>query len=301
MENTNNTAQPKKNNSWLYLLTIGLLLILNIVQFFQSRNQKTDLTDLSEKLVETTDAKTVLEQEYNLSLARLDDLIGQNAKLDSMINQKDSELAKTKNRIAEILSKQNASKQELAEAEELITKLNGRIVTYEKEIITLKKENYQLKIQKDSILDNNEVLVKKVEIAKVLNASNLHLVAIKQNKKGTKENQTSKASKADLLRLTFDIDRNYLAEGGSNDLYIRMIAPNGALLSNETFGSGSFVLNEGSPMQYSISKTVKLEPGKPLNGVSVDWWQDDPYLKGHYNVEIFHRGYVIGIGDVYLK
>lgn len=301
MENTNNTVQTKKNNKWLYWFVIIILLILNVVQSFMSRNHKQDINLLTYKVQETNEAKALLEEEYKLSLTRLDDLIGKNANLDNQLNQKDSELARTKARIQEILTKHNANAEELTEAKDLIIKLNTRIINYEKEIISLNKENFNLKLQKDSILDNNEDLIKKVEIAKVLNASNIRLVPIKQNKKGTKENLTAKASKVDLLRLTFDIDRNYLAEGGSNDLYIRLIAPNGELLMNETFGSGSFVLNEGSKMQYSISKTVRLEPGKPINDISVDWLQDDPYLKGFYNVEIFHRGYVIGIGDVFLK
>jgi septal ring factor EnvC (AmiA/AmiB activator) len=168
-----------------------------------------------------------------------------NAQLDKLLKQKDSELSKTKSRIQEILAKSNATQKEIAEARGLIGKLNSRIGGYEQQITQLKKQNVALAVERDSVAVTNTDLQQKVNLAKVLHASNIRMKGIKLTSGGRKEKETEKAKRMDLLRIIFDIDENRIAESGSKELNICIINPNGELLSNAALGSGSFKTSDG--------------------------------------------------------
>src|ERR1700749_460094 len=132
--------RPKRNNTWIYLVIIALLLGTNVYLYLQ-KNKTTETLVVSQQMLQQTDTSMAqLQGEYNASLARLDELTGKNAQLDQQLKGKDSEIAKTKARIKELLTKQNATKADLAEAKGLIEKLNGQITGYEEQIAALKQE-----------------------------------------------------------------------------------------------------------------------------------------------------------------
>lgn len=300
--------QPKKRNyTWIYLSIILLLLASNIYFFTKNNKASEQVLLVEEQKDEADSARAILQSEYNASLARLDDLTGKNSKLDQQLKANSSELAKAKERIEQILKNQNASKQEIAEARGLITRLNGKITGYEKEISRLKKENVILATERDSVVndnqelhESNEGLKEKVNLAKVLHASNIRIAGVILGRR--KEKETSKAKRVDVLRVIFDIDENRVAESATRDLNVRILNPSGSLLSNAALGSGSFELAEnGRTSYYSISKKVSLQTGQPLSNIKVDWQQSAEYEKGNYTIEIYNEGYLIGRGTVSLR
>jgi cell division protein FtsB len=296
-----NHPRPRRNNTWIYLVIIALLLGTNVYLYLQ-KNKTTQTLVVSQQMLQQTDTSMAqLQNEYNASLARLDELTGKNAQLDQKLKGRDSEIAKTKARIKELLTKANATKADLAEAKSLIGQLNTQITGYEEQIATLKQENTQLTGQRDSVVQTNGELNQKVDLAKVLHASNIRLKGINLTHSGRKEKETEKAKRVDLLRITFDIDENRISESGPKDLQICIINPTGDLLSNAAFGSGSFNTADGKQKFYSVSKTVNLQTGEPLKDISVDWQQSSDYIKGAYAVEIYHKGYLIGKGTVNLR
>jgi peptidoglycan hydrolase CwlO-like protein len=307
MEGTNqnqeltNDPKPRRSNTWIYLVIIALLLGTNVYLYLQ-KNKTTEQLSTSQVMLQQADTSLgQLQNEYNASLARLDELTGKNAKLDQQLKDKDSELGKTKSRIKELLTKSNATKADLAEARTLINSLNTTITGYEEQIATLKKENTDLTGQRDSVVKTNSDLSQKVDLAKVLHASNIRLKGINLTHSGKKEKETEKARRVDLLRITFDIDENRIAENGPKELQICITNPANELLSNAAFGSGSFTTADGASKYYSISKTVNLNTGQPVTDISADWQQSAEYAKGNYSVEIYHKGYLIGKGTVSLR
>ncbi len=298
------TEQPmrtKRNNTWIYAVIIVLLLGTNVYLFLQKNNVTKEKSVVTQELKQVSSSKEALQNEYNASLARLDDLTGKNAQLDNQLKAKNSELAKTKARIQEILAKANATEKEFNEARGLIRKLNVRISDYEKQIVVLKEKNTQLTVERDSVVTNNSALQEKVNLAKVLHASNIRMTAIDLRKGGRKEKETTKAKRVDLLRVTFDIDENRIAESGVKDLKICIINPDGELLSNAALGSGSFKTAQGQSKFFSVSKNVSLQADLPVKDINVDWQQSAEYEKGAYTVEIYHEGYLIGKGSVSLR
>lgn len=294
-------SRNKRNNTWIYAVIIALLLTTNVYLFLQKDKNQQKLLETKQLLQKADTSMSTLQDEYNASLARLDDLTGKNAQLDKLLKQKDSELSKTKARIQEILSKNDASQKEIAEARRLIRKLNSRIGDYEQQITQLKKQNSVLIVERDSVAVTNNDLQQKVNLAKVLHASNIRLKGIKLTNGGRKEKETEKAKRVDLLRITFDIDENRIAESGSKELSICIINPDGELLSNAALGSGSFKTSDGQSRYYSVSKNVALQTEQPVKDVNVDWQQSAEYSKGAYMVEIYHQGYLIGKGSVNLR
>lgn len=294
-------TRNRRSNTWIYAVIIALLLCTNVYLFLQKDKNQQKLLQTKQQLQRSDTSLSNLQTEYNASLARLDELTGKNAQLDKLLKEKDSELTKTKARIQEILSKNNATAREIAEAKNLIGKLNRRITDYEEQIASLKKENQALTLQRDSVAVTNNDLQQKVDLAKVLHASNIRLKGIKLTNGGRKEKETEKAKRVDLLRITFDIDENRIAESGSKELNICIINPEGELLSNAALGSGSFKTAEGLSKYYSVSKNVMLPVQQPVNDITVDWQQSAEYNKGSYTVEIYHHGYLIGKGTVNLR
>jgi len=310
-DTANQYDQPpsKKNYTWIYLIIILLLLGTNIFLFTQKNKVNKQVVLVKEKKDEADSAKASLQTEYNASLARLDDLTGKNSQLDRQLKAANSELSKAKARIEEILKKQSASQTEIAEARGLISRLNIKISGYEKEISRLKRENTTLVFQRDSVVtsnkglaESNEGLQKKINLAKVLHASNIRIIAVNLSRGGRKEKETTKAKRVDVVRIIFDIDENRVAESGMKQLNIRILNPDGELLSNAALGSGFFHLAEGGKQTFfSLPKEIPLQTGQPMKDIKVDWRQSAQYEKGSYTVEIYHEGYLIGKGAALLK
>ena len=297
----NNPKRFNIKNSWIYLVIIALLIGTNIYLFFQKRQTKTQAIQMEEQLYTVSSEKDLLQKEFDASLVRLDDLTGKNVELRKALESSSSEIAQTKNRIQTILTKGNATEVELKEARGLIKNLNGRIEGYEKQIAGLKQRNATLSTERDSVAKFNTQLQEKIDLGKILHASNIQLIPIDLRRGGKKEKETTKARRVDFLRITFDIDQNRLVESGVKDIKIRIQSPDGNLLSNAALGSGSIVKHDGATLYYSLAKLVELEANRPLTDIHVDWKQSSDYLKGVYAVEIYYDGYLIGSGNAALK
>jgi hypothetical protein len=228
--------------------------------------------------------------------------------MDAELTNKESEIAKLKQQIDKIISNKNATATELGKAKRLIAKLNGKVQGYEERIAELEQENTDLSGQnsvlaeeRDSAVTKNIGLEQKVKLGAVLHVSNIRMTPIDLRRGGTKQKETTKATKVDVLRITFDIDENRIAESGTKELFLRITGPDGTILSNAAYGSGITSTADGQSLNYTLLKQVDLEQNKPIKNVSLDWKQDSDYKKGNYNIEIYHDGYSVGSGKITLR
>ncbi|NCX95788.1 MAG: hypothetical protein EBX41_05135, partial [Chitinophagia bacterium] len=185
-----------------------------------------------------------------------------------------------------------------------VKNLNDKIALYQERITQLEKENEVLQgknatltHERDSTSAQNTVLKRE---ASVLHAGNIRLEPIHLKRSG-KEVHTSKARKVDVLRITFDILENRIAESGNKAIYVRIIAPGGSTLSNAANASGNLTSAQGSAIPYSVMKDVALTKGTPINNITLDWKQDGDYEKGNYTIEIYNEGYKVGTGSVNMR
>ncbi len=300
--------QGKKNNSIVYWVFI-LILLAGCLYLFMSKNKMAEDNNnaLKQKQQQIDSVKTdraALQSDFDAASAKIDQLVSQNSKLDSALQGNKSEMTKLQSRIRSILNNGNATKTELKQAKDLIASLNDKSRQYEARIAELEKENTVLtgknKVltkERDSTVQKNIVLKK---VGSVLHASNIAMEPIHVRRNG-KEKETSKAKKVNVLRITFDIDENRIAESGNKQVYIRMIGPDGTVLSNAANSSGSMTSVNGDQLLFSVMKDVALLQNQPVKGIVFDWHQDGNYMKGTYSIEIYSEGYKVGNGNVELK
>lgn len=303
-----NSGRPKRNNTWLYLGIIGVLLAFNIFLFLNN-NKKSEQRDAA--LVERDSAnatRDALNTEYQAAIARLDQLNTTNAQLNNEIKDKDGSLQQLRSQLQAIMKKEKKSEAEVRRAKELIADLNKKIDGYEARIAELEgqnkaltEQNTSLTAEKEQMKTENTGLQEKVKLGAVLHASNIRMEAINLKRNGTKEVGTAKARKTDMLRVVFDIDENRIAESGTKELLLRITAPDGRLLSNAAYGSGVTTTEDGQQLSYTIAKQVNLTTNTPVRNVNVDWNQESDYQKGTYAIEIYNSGFRIGGGSVTLK
>lgn len=301
-------GKPQRNNTWLFLGIIAVLLGACIYLFVSRKNVQQQASNLRDTVQVTVAAKENLNTEYQAAIARLDQLNTTNSELNNEIKDKDGELQKMRSELQGIMSKQRRTESDNAKARALIAKLNSKVASYEERITKLEGENKQLTVanttlteEKQKVTEENTGLQRQVKLGAVLHASNIRMEAINLKRHGSKEVETSKAKRADMLRVVFDIDENRIAESGVKEVVLRITAPDGHLLSNAAYGSGVTTTDDGQQLSYTLAKQVSLVQNTPVKNVVVDWKQDSDYQRGTYNIDLYNGGFRIGGGSVTLR
>lgn len=300
------SQQPNKNNTWLYLGIIVVLLGTCIYLFINQNSLKQQLATSQYEFNEADSSRRAVESDYQAALVRLDELVSKNTMMDSIVNDQNSEIAKLKAQIKGIVRKGNATKEELGKAKRLIALLNSKTKSYEERIAELEKSNTELTdannvltTERDNAVTENVGLKQKAALGAVLHISNIRMSAIDVRRGGKKEKETSRAGKVDLMRITFDIDENRVAESGKKQIYLAIKGPDGSMIKGASAGTVQDA--EGKDINYTLLKEVDLQTNQPVKDVTVDWHQDTDYAKGNYTIELYNDGYKVGSGTVSLK
>jgi predicted nuclease with TOPRIM domain len=308
--------EPRKGISphWIYGGIIALLIAAGAYLFVNKNKVENQLETTTSENVSLQDDKSMLETEYNASLARLDEMKNQSVQMDSLLSSKSDEVEELKSKIKAILSDKNATASQLKEANNMIKELNAKMKTFQDQIVALKQENIQLTEDKKNLIEEKTQLTtektalgeekkqleKTVEVGSVLKASGIEMEALNQKKNllgKEKEKETEKAKKVDFIRIRFNIDDNRISESGEKILYICVYEPNGNIAN----GGQKFKLENGTEKFYTTTRTIPFKKGETLHGVTTDWKPTNDFFKGNYKVEIYHMGYLIGTETVSLK
>src|SRR5580700_2786230 len=209
---------PKKDykNLVIGLLAAGFLGTWGYVLY---NNNKQDQVQQQQQtqIAKVTDEKGQIQKNFDDALVRLDSLTGTNNKMQSELNDRNSDIAKKKAEIRSILHKSNATAAELTKAKSLINDLNGKITDLEKQVTDLTSQNTQLNQDKTQLTQEKEKLTqdlqttttqntdlsKKVDVASTLNASNITITPVHSKSNG-QEKATTTAKKVDKLIIAFD-------------------------------------------------------------------------------------------------
>ena len=284
---TNKTNQVKN----VIIAVLSLLLVGSIFYNFQQKNdtqlcQAESTKIISEKESVLNDLKALkvtYDQAINDKTAISDELIAERTKVENLI----SELQKSK------VSKQSVSKYKNMYFE-LESKMNSLVAENE----VLKKDNLALCQQRDSIkiaeteakkanetlASTNVDLTSKVQKAAKLKVSNLKTVAFKQRNSG-KLVDTEKASRADILQISFTLAENELAQAGEKSYNIQVIDS-----ENNVIGEKKEVVFGDKTLTYSFEKKVNYE------NKTVEVTEDLPVkdiVKGTYFVNIFDQDQLV--------
>lgn len=310
-----------------YILFILLLLLLNGYLFYHNLTSKKENERVQAELEAVSDEKGQLQIEFNQTIRELEDLKEDLTEKDSSLVQMNELLDEQKGRIERLLSKTKVSKSELAQARAMIDNLRASSENYRHQIEQLKlanselfeknqglvedvarevEEKEQVIAEKDEVIGQKNQLVEEKSLlqnrfnrAAVLAADGVVGSAIKM-KGGDKEAVTDNYKKADKLKVCFDLLPNKAAQPGSQEIAVRIMAPNGITLTSSTMGSGTMPLAESDrTVKYSLMKSLKYAQKKVNH--CLYWQQEEEYIGGDYSVEVYHEGYKIGDSEFNLN
>lgn len=309
--------RPEAKNDSRKLIYGALVVLLlgtwGYIIYDKSKSQN-DKEQLQAQFTTVDSARNSIQLEYNDALARMDSLTGDNAQLQGSLAERKTEIDKLKGEIRSILKDKNG---DLSKAKNKIAELNGKINDLMTEVERLRGENEQLTASNQQLTTERDTLSSQkqqiqqsltttqsekdrlADVGSTLHVSNINITAIDLKGSG-KEKATTTAKRADLLRISFDLDENRIATTGNKELYVCITSPEGKPVSIPAYGSGTFTTREDGDRVYTNKVNVQYNQGK-RTPVSFDWKQDGKYETGNYKIEIYQNGYKIGEGVKTLK
>jgi hypothetical protein len=314
-EGTEQQAPPPEKKNMRNLLTAALLLALlgTWGYIIYDKNKTKETIQLKDtQLATTTGEKDLLRKELDDATMRYDEIKTSSANMthskDSVITQRDREISEKRVKIQQLLSKANASKEELAQAKGLIASLNSDITGFKSQIEKLEGEKIVLIQEKETVTKERDVARKETEDAKTvikekedlidvgstLHASNFSIIGINEKRSG-KEKATTTAKRVDKLRISFDLDENRITQSGNKSIYICITDPKGNPVTVEALGSGMFKTRDGLDKPFTQQLEINYTQGQRQT-ISVDWKQDSDFEKGDYKIEVYNNGFKIGEG-----
>ena len=280
------------------LIALIIVLIVNDNHNTVARNEAEARAD---SLAIAND-QLVLTNEFNQLNADFNQYEGQQIYLknDSLVQKYNAARMKVEGLLRELNAEKQSHNKDMAASRAKIKKLEGEISTLKgivrhyleeikrlgeenaglkQEIAQVQQKNQQLSTQVTQATASNEQLTQTVKLAKKLNITGLSLNAY--NKKGKKEKNITKARQ---LGVHFTVSPNSTAAPGMKTFYLRIISPEGSLLS----GGGSFTI-DGPSVQATASRN--LEYANEEMSASIYWDVNTTLTPGDYTVEVFCDGY----------
>ncbi len=293
--------ENQKSNSNLKAIIIALAVLLSgsLVYIYKVTTD----ANLTQKVLDNTKTeKASVMKDLEALKATYDAAIAENTSMSA-------ELIAERDKVVSLMADLEQSKGDAASMKkfknkffELQTKMKGLVQENE----GLKKQNTTLTTQRDSTVvvlgeakKNNEVLaVQNEELAKTvekgskLYVTNLKTAAYKVKSSG-KQVETEKASRADILKISFTISENAIAKSGDKTYYVQVIDSKNNVLGNkktETF--------EGNSLTYSFVTNIKYE-NKSVKVVSDLPGKD--FEKGTYTINVFDKSELVSNATFTLK
>ncbi len=291
-------AEKKQNNSGLKATIVILLLLLlgSLGYMYKMSNDSkvTENTLISEKDSVLKDLKVASDS--------LDVAIASNTTLSS-------ELIAERDKIQQLIADVEKAKGDAASMSKYkveASNLRNRVATLMKEVTALKQENEKLTVQRDStvtelgkakvyndtLVSQKENLAKIVEKGSKLTVLNLQTTALKQRSSG-KQIATEKASKSDILKISFTIAENQIAKSGDKTYYVQVIDS-----KNNVLGDKKTEDFDDKTLSYSFATSVKYE------NKTVQVSKDLPVTKieaGTYFVNVFDKAELVSKTSFVLK
>lgn len=241
--------------------------------------------------------KQLLEDEYE-AIALQYEGFKFSVKNDSLLEKLENEQAKVQRLQEELKLTKATDQKEIQRLKKELETLRQILKTYIIQIDSLNRlnqelqtENIQIKQQYQEtsrtlsqIASEREELSHKVSLAAKLDAININVKAV--NDRGKEQKRLSRSTR---FVISFTIAKNITAEPGERIIYVRIMTPDGNVLTKNP--SDTFPFENGN-LQYSIKRII--EYGGEEMPVTVYWNIEEYLMPGTYKVDIFADGNHIG-------
>lgn len=294
---------PKKG---IVIIVITILLGTNGLLLWQFFDKKNSLDLANQTIVTTTAEKDALQMQLNRFKVDYEKIKSDNASLQNELSEKDEEIKAKVLEIQKLI--QLGGPAQIARAKAELAKLKEMNEVYVAHIDSLNVINAQLQQENQSLSTNlskemsknenlsaeNSRLYSKVSAGSVLKTFNIVTEGLRYRSNG-KEVVTNKAKQVQKIRTNFTLGENPVIDNGPLDIYVRVLGPDGAVMSAE---KESFKIN-GQDMSYTMKETVQYNNKE--TPVEIMWAKGSEFVKGKYNVEIYQSGVLIGKSMIELK
>lgn len=295
---------PKKG---IVIIVITILLGTNGLLLWQFFDKKNHLDQANQTIVTTTAEKDALQVQLNQFKVEFEKLKTDNSTLQNQLTEKDEQI---KAKVAEIQKLiLLGGPAQIARAKAELAKLKEMNDVYTIQIDSINKVNAQLLAANDSLNTNlsqersknnslsseNNRLFSKVSAGSILKAIDVKTEGYRFKSNGD-EVITNKAKLVQKLRTKFTLAENRVIDNGPIDIYIRVLGPDGDVMkstNNESFKSNN------QDLIYTVKQTVEYTNSDTPVDISIA--KGNSFVKGDYNVEIYHNGVQIGWSKINLK
>lgn len=273
---------------------IGLLVIITaiLIGFLVTRNSQ--MQEMQEQYVID---KQDLEDEYEAISLQYEGFKF-SVQNDSLLYKLQNEQAKVLRLQEELRMTQASDKAEIKRLSDELSTLRKILRSYIHQIDSLNTLNQELRAENEQITNQynrtsrtlqqvsqeREKLSEKVSLAAQLVATNINAKAV--NDKGREQSRLSRSSQ---FVVSFTVARNITAEPGERIIFIRIMTPDGNILSKSADNRFTY---ENSDILYSMRRIV--EYGGEEIPVTMYWDIEEFLMPGTYKADIFADGHHIG-------
>ncbi|MCV9933205.1 hypothetical protein OIU80_13005 [Flavobacterium sp. LS1R47] len=288
----------KNNNSSLkaVIAVLAILLVGSLVYIFKMTSD-TDVVK-NELTTTLTEKESVMKDLQELKTT-YDAAIAENTSMsDELIQERD--------KVVGLMDDLNKTKGDVSKFRSQVQAMQGKMKVLVAENDELKKQNGVLTVQRDStivvlgeskkfnevLVGQNEELAKTVEKGSKLSILNTKTAAYKLRSSG-KQIETDKASRADVLKISFTIAENQIAKSGDKTYYVQVIDSKNNVLGDkktESFGDKSLIYSFLTKVQYE-NKTVNVSEDLPGKN----------FEKGTYFINVFDNDELVSKSSFTLR
>lgn len=300
----------RKNNTGL---SVGLILMTILAAvfgylYYNERNiTNKQETDLQSRVNELASAEIKLDSISKQLDARIQEVQGLGGDIEELQKVKaaleNDRIALRKGnvtmgkKVKEYEAFLNKKDEEIAQLREENQQLISQNETLVQEKTTLETTKQAISDSLSGVVSKNTELESKVTMAAALRARNVKVYAVSSKGK-VREGENVKAKRVDKVRVDFILEKNPLTAADNKTIYLRIIDPSGATISDTKTGSGVFDYN-GQEQGYTISKDVSYTNNN--QDVSILYDRDASFASGKYTIELYSEGFSIGEGSFSVK
>ena len=291
-ESTINTInkEPGKKGAPLFLIFITVVLALALAflvyNYFGQKNRMIEMETV------LTQEKDSLARELMLMVHSYDTLKTNNDSLNA-------KLQKERKRILQLLSINASNVQLIKKYKGEITTMREIMKSYIVQIDSLNTrnkiliaENQDIKEQITTVKKTNvalsrakEELTSKVEIASVIQAKDISMIALNKNRK-----ETTRLDRIDKLKICFTLRENPIAKAGEKIVFLRILRPDSLAIATNPDNLFDF---NGSKMIFTASRQVEYLNQDIDMCIFVD--KNNDFIVGNYKAELYLEGANIGV------
>lgn len=312
---------PKKRKDTLYLLIILLLLSGLVAITIMYRMQGDKLNNCSIKVAKQDKMMEDMNEtfaDYGVIMSEdiRDNLQGMLSNYDLM-NVENQEMQDSinaqKDKIKNLMVELEASKKDkkgyiwrIKQLKEETETLRSIMKDYVRQIDSLGQMNEELRVNLDKTTTNLDKMTEDRNLYKsesenyktqVEKGSKLSAYSFSTIGLGFNDKQNKKAKKVAKIKSCFTVGENTIAESGKKNFYIRVISPDGKVLTKRNTNT---INTKSGTIVYSDSRSVDYQ-NQAIDVCIVADVRDLGLVKGSYIVEIYADGARIGKDSFVLK